>query len=84
MLHSPLEFLDVESDYVQNNINTSTFTEEPYCRGDKLSLKAGVCGDGIIQARQWRRSVYPPRSTKMKHSKFMPLGKNVVEMTNFM
>lgn len=64
MLHSPLEFLDENSDYVQNNINTSTFTEEPYCRGDKLSLKAGVCGDGIIQPGSGEECD-PPGSTKI-------------------
>ncbi|MGI6314495.1 MAG: IPT/TIG domain-containing protein [Patescibacteria group bacterium] len=64
MLHSPLEFLDKNSGYVQNNINTSTFTEEPYCRGDKLSLKAGVCGDGIIQPGSGEECD-PPGSTKI-------------------
>ncbi|HQF56888.1 MAG TPA: hypothetical protein PK831_00040 [Candidatus Magasanikbacteria bacterium] len=48
LLHSPLEFLSVDSRYA-SGINTSRFTEDPYCKGESFSLKAGVCGDGIIQ-----------------------------------
>lgn len=66
LLHSPLEFLSVDSKYA-SGINTSRFTEDPYCRGESFSLKAGICGDGIIQPGSGEECD-PPGSSKLVSS----------------
>lgn len=72
MLHAPLEFLPINSHFVTDKgINTSTFTTDPYCQSDVLSLKAGTCGDGVIQPGSGEECE-PIGSSKVSQSGYIP------------